>query len=169
MLWRAARPDRKQVTGATLWLGVAGLLDAAGPLFGKHLIDTYLIPHVLDLAMMGWLVAGYLVTGALATIIRYFQLVRLAGLAMRSVRRLRESVYAHVLRLPMAFFDRAITGVPIGPGTVRLVTASPPSSPIEVDLEASDPAIEPYVDLAAMREAYRRFLQTGDSAAGEAA
>jgi len=110
LLWRAARPDRKHVTGATLWLGVAGLLDAAGPLFGKHLIDAYLLPHVLDLAMMGWLVAGYLVTGALATVIRYFQLVRLAGLAMRSVRRLREGVYAHVLRLPMAFFDRAITG-----------------------------------------------------------
>ena len=29
---------------------------------------------------------------------------------MRSVRRLRESVYGHVMRLPMAFFDRAITG-----------------------------------------------------------
>ena len=29
---------------------------------------------------------------------------------MRSVRRLRESVYNHVLRLPMAYFDRAITG-----------------------------------------------------------
>ena len=49
-------------------------------------------------------------TGWLATLIRYFQLVRLAGLAMRSVRRLRERVYTHVLRLPMAYFDRAITG-----------------------------------------------------------
>ena len=29
---------------------------------------------------------------------------------MRSVQRLREEVYGHVLRLPMAFFDRAITG-----------------------------------------------------------
>ena len=29
---------------------------------------------------------------------------------MRSVRRLREEVYGHVLRLPMAFFDKAITG-----------------------------------------------------------
>jgi ATP-binding cassette subfamily B protein/ATP-binding cassette subfamily C protein/ATP-binding cassette subfamily B multidrug efflux pump len=29
---------------------------------------------------------------------------------MRSVRRIRESVYDHVLRLPMSFFDRAITG-----------------------------------------------------------
>jgi ATP-binding cassette subfamily B protein/ATP-binding cassette subfamily C protein/ATP-binding cassette subfamily B multidrug efflux pump len=29
---------------------------------------------------------------------------------MRSVQRIREQVYAHVLRLPMSFFDRAITG-----------------------------------------------------------
>jgi ATP-binding cassette subfamily B protein/ATP-binding cassette subfamily C protein/ATP-binding cassette subfamily B multidrug efflux pump len=31
-------------------------------------------------------------------------------LSTRSVRRLREAVYGHVLRLPMSFFDRAITG-----------------------------------------------------------
>jgi ATP-binding cassette subfamily B multidrug efflux pump len=36
--------------------------------------------------------------------------LRLAALAMRSVQRVREEVYGHVLRLPMAFFDRAITG-----------------------------------------------------------
>ncbi|MCK7497670.1 MAG: ABC transporter transmembrane domain-containing protein [Comamonadaceae bacterium] len=29
---------------------------------------------------------------------------------MRSVQRLREPVYGHVLRLPMRFFDGAITG-----------------------------------------------------------
>ena len=29
---------------------------------------------------------------------------------MRSVKRLREEVYGHVLRLPMAFFDKAIAG-----------------------------------------------------------
>jgi ATP-binding cassette, subfamily B, multidrug efflux pump len=45
-----------------------------------------------------------------ASWLRYLQLTRLAGLAMRSVRRIRESVYDHVLRLPMSFFDRAITG-----------------------------------------------------------
>jgi len=110
LLWRAARPDRKEGTGATLWLGLAGLLEAAGPLLGKQFIDTYLVPRMFDWTMMAWLIVGYFVTGALASGIRYFQLVRLAGLAMRSVRRLRESVYAHVLRLPMAYFDRAITG-----------------------------------------------------------
>ena len=51
-----------------------------------------------------------LVSGWIASGLRYLQLVRLSGLAMRSVQRLREWVYGHVLRLPMAFFDRAITG-----------------------------------------------------------
>src|SRR5439155_23179842 len=72
--------------------------------------DEYLMPRAVDWPTMAMLVAGYLVTGWLATLIRYFQLLRLAGLATRSVRRLREDVYGHVLRLPMSFFDRAITG-----------------------------------------------------------
>jgi len=110
LLWRAARPDRAEVRAATLWLAVAGLLEAAGPLLGKQFIDRYLLPRTLDWTMMSLLIGGYVATGAAATILRYAQLVRLAGLAMRSVQRLREAVYAHVLRLPMAYFDRAITG-----------------------------------------------------------
>ncbi len=110
LLWWAARPDRREIWRAAAFLAVAGLLEAAGPIFGKRFIDHYLLPHHYDGASMALLLAGMLLTGWAATAIRYFQLVRLAGLATRSVRRLRESVYAHVLRLPMSFFDRAITG-----------------------------------------------------------
>ncbi len=110
LLWRAARPDRRQVVRATLWLAIAGLLEAAGPIFGKRFIDGYLLPRTADWAAIALLIGGYLATGWLATAIRYFELVRLAGLAARSVRRLRDAVYAHVLRLPMRYFDRAITG-----------------------------------------------------------
>jgi len=35
LLYRAARPDRREVVVAALLLGVAGLLEAAGPIFGK--------------------------------------------------------------------------------------------------------------------------------------
>jgi ATP-binding cassette subfamily B multidrug efflux pump len=56
------------------------------------------------------LLVGALLAGMAASGLRYLQLVRLAGLAMRSVQRIREDVYGHVLRLPMSFFDRAITG-----------------------------------------------------------
>ena len=59
---------------------------------------------------MAGILVLFVLTGWWATWLRYLQLTRLAGVAMRSVRRLREQVYEHVLRLPMAFFDKAITG-----------------------------------------------------------
>lgn len=110
LLWRCALPDRAEAVRAGLWLVVAGLLEAAGPLLGKRFIDEYLVPRVADVPMMALLVGGAFACAAIASVLRYLQLVRLAGLSTRSVQRLRESVYAHVLRMPMSFFDRAITG-----------------------------------------------------------
>src|SRR4030095_6409185 len=78
--------------------------------FGKRFIDHYLLPRSGDIAAIALLLAGCLASGWVASIIRYYQLVRLAGLSTRSVQRLRETVYGHVLALPMSFFDRAITG-----------------------------------------------------------
>ena len=110
LLWRAARPDKRHIVWASVWLALAGVLEAIGPLLGKIVIDNHLVPRQFDVPAIAWLVAGMLVSGVAATVIRYYQLIRLAGMSMRSVRRLRERVYGHVLRLPMAFFDRAITG-----------------------------------------------------------
>ena len=106
----AAHPDRAHLGWATLWLILAAALEVLGPLLGKKLIDEHLLPHRLDWTRMALLLAGVLLTGWAASWLRFLQLVRLSGLAMRSVQRLREWVYGHVLRLPMAFFDRAITG-----------------------------------------------------------
>ena len=110
LLRRAAHPDRGHLAWATLWLVIAAGLEVVGPLLGKKLIDEHLLPHRLDWTSMGWLLAGVLLTGWAASWLRFLQLVRLSGMAMRAVQRLREWVYGHVLRLPMAFFDRAITG-----------------------------------------------------------
>ncbi|MGZ8288211.1 MAG: ABC transporter ATP-binding protein [Telluria sp.] len=110
LLRLAARPDRRHLGWATFWLAIAAALEVAGPILGKALIDDHLLPRHLDLSQMALLLGGMLVTGWIATGLRYLQLVRLSGLAMRSVQRLREWVFAHVLRLPMSFFDRAITG-----------------------------------------------------------
>ncbi|RZT08804.1 ATP-binding cassette, subfamily B, multidrug efflux pump [Duganella sp. CF402] len=110
LLRRAARPDQHHLGWAVLWLAIAALLEVLGPIMGKALIDEHLLPHHLDWPRMAALLAGVVLTGWIASGLRYLQLVRLSGLAMRSVMRLREMVYTHVLLLPMAFFDRAITG-----------------------------------------------------------
>ena len=110
LLRRAAHPDRRHLGWASFWLILAAALEVAGPILGKALIDEHLLPRHLDWARMATLLGAMLLTGWLASGLRYLQLVRLSGLAMRSVQRLREWVFGHVLRLPMAFFDRAVTG-----------------------------------------------------------
>ena len=110
LLVRSAAPERHHVIQGIFWLVIAALLEAFGPLAGKYLIDNYLLPRNAQIPAIAALLAGALVAGMAASWLRYLQLSRLAGLAMRSVQRIRESVYGHVLRLPMSFFDRAIIG-----------------------------------------------------------
>lgn len=110
LLVRCALPDRDDAIRAGAWLVVAGLLEAIGPILGKRFIDDYLVPRVADVPMIVLLIGGAFLCGAAASLLRYRQLLRLARLSVRSVQRLREEVYGHVLRMPMTFFDRAITG-----------------------------------------------------------
>ena len=110
LLLRSAAPDLATLRSSALWLVLTAALEALGPLLGKVFIDQYLLPRDAKLGAIAGLLGGALIAGWLANALRFGQLVRLAGVAMRSVQRLREQVYGHVLRLPMAFFDRTITG-----------------------------------------------------------
>lgn len=110
LLLRAAAPERRHLAWGVGWLLLAAGLEALGPLAGKFLIDNYLLPRNERLPEIAGLLGGALVAGLVSSWLRYLQLVRLAGVAMRSVQRIREQVYRHVLRLPMSFFDHAITG-----------------------------------------------------------
>lgn len=110
LLVRAAAPELPLLRGALVWLVIAAGLEALGPVLGKAFIDRHLLPRDADAWAIAGLLGGALLSGWLASVLRYGQLLRLAGVAMRAVQRIREQVYGHVLRLPMAFFDRAITG-----------------------------------------------------------
>ena len=110
LLAHSAAPDAPLLRRAVLWLVLAAGLEALGPVLGKAFIDHYLLPRHADLGAMAGLLGGALLAGWVASVLRYRQLVQLAGVAMRSVQRLRQRVYQHVLGLPMAYFDRALTG-----------------------------------------------------------
>ncbi len=110
LLKTAAAPERRHVFIGTFWLVMAALLEALSPLLGKRFIDNYLLPHTANLSAIGTLLGAALLAGCVAGVLRYMQLTRLAGVAMRSVKRLREQVYRHVIQLPMTYFDKAITG-----------------------------------------------------------
>lgn len=110
LLVQAAKPEHRSLLWGVLFLCFATGLDVLGPMLGKYLIDTYLSPRVYQPSAMLGLLLAILISGCLASYVRYLQLARLAGLAMRSVQRVREQVYHHVLSLPMSFFDKAITG-----------------------------------------------------------
>lgn len=110
LLARAAQPERRRLWLALLGLALAAGLEVMGPMLGKAFIDNYLIPRNGDMAAIGLLLGGALVAVWCANALRYLQLLSLSGVAARSVQRIREAVYGHVLRLPIAYFDRAITG-----------------------------------------------------------
>lgn len=110
LLLDTARPERAHLIRGGAWLVIAAGLEALAPILGKRYIDHHLLPGRYDIGEMATLLAVMLLTGWAATWIRYAQLSRMAGVARRSVLRLRERVYAHVLALPMSFFDKAITG-----------------------------------------------------------
>ena len=113
LLLESARGEKPELLRGLIWLVLAAGLEALGPIIGKFFIDHYLLPRNFgssDMTAMAGLLAALLLSGWAASWIRYAQLARMAGVARRAVLRLRERVYAHVLALPMAFFDKAITG-----------------------------------------------------------
>ncbi|MEB2317532.1 MAG: ATP-binding cassette domain-containing protein [Pseudomonadota bacterium] len=110
LLVESARPDARVLGGAVLGLVCAALLEAAGPILARMFIDDVLLPRHAEGLTIAALLAGAMIAGSLASVLRYIQLARLAGLAMRSVQRLRERVFSHVMRLPIGFFDHAASG-----------------------------------------------------------
>ena len=107
----ARRASRQtQVVWATLWLAVAGLLEAAGPIFGKRFIDEYLLPRHADVATMArWSSAISSPAGSRRSS------ATSSSCASRASRRARCGACAsacttHVLAAADGLFDHAITG-----------------------------------------------------------
>jgi len=102
--------DKPLLVRALLLLLLATAADVAGPIVLKIFIDDHLLVQRFALPPLLWLLAAYLLTQLAAAWLRYQQTLRFCDMALGAVLDIRERVFAHVLRLPMAFYDRAMTG-----------------------------------------------------------
>ena len=105
-LWR----DKPLLIKSVALLLLATAFDVTGPILAKVFIDDYLVPQNLDMTMLLVLLVGYLVSQAGAALLGYRQTLGFTQIALAAVQDIRERVFAHTLRLPMRYFDQALTG-----------------------------------------------------------
>lgn len=113
--WREARGlisehRRSLVIGLSLMV-VSRLSGFVLPVSSKYLIDTVIGKHRPDLLMpLALAVAGATLVQAI-TSFSLSQVVSIAG--QRAITNMRKRVQAHVLRLPVSYFDSTKTGIVI--------------------------------------------------------
>jgi len=110
LLSRYIYRDRPRLVVATLLLLLATAADVAGPMLAKVFIDDYLLPQNFDQTALTLLLLAYLGSQVAAAWLRYRQTLKFTEMALDAVQDIRQRTFAHVLKLPMAYFDRALTG-----------------------------------------------------------
>ncbi|PVZ71809.1 ABC transporter ATP-binding protein [Pelagibaculum spongiae] len=105
-IWR----DRPLLTRAVTFLLLATVADVVGPMLAKIFIDDYLLPKNFESISLILLLSAYLISQFAAAWFRYQQTMRFTDIALEAVQDIRKKVFAHVLKLPMAYFDKAMTG-----------------------------------------------------------
>jgi len=106
------KPQMSLVAAALVCLMIDGLMQLVGPLMTQRVIDVALPTHSSRLV---WQSAAFFGASlALAFVSQYGETILTGLLGQRVMRDLRRDIFAHVQRLPVAFFDRN----PVG----RLVT-----------------------------------------------
>ncbi|MFP8966939.1 ABC transporter ATP-binding protein [Pokkaliibacter sp. CJK22405] len=102
--------DRPLLMFAIGMLIIATAADVTGPLLAKVFIDNYLTENSFPFWPVAGLTLAYVFTQGLAAVVRYRQTLTFSTLALNAVRDIRERVFARVIRLPLSYFDHAVTG-----------------------------------------------------------
>jgi ATP-binding cassette subfamily B protein len=111
-LFAYARPYRALVAGALALLLTDGVLQLAGPLLTRRVIDEALPAR--DFSLVTWATAMYALSLVASFACAYGETLLTSLLGQRVMHDLRMEIFTHLQRLPVAFFDRT----PVG----RLVT-----------------------------------------------
>jgi len=102
--------DRRLLFKAIGLLLLATAADVLGPILAKIFIDDYLMQNNFAVAPLTGLLVAYLVSQLLAAWLRYHQTLKFTDMALAAVLDIRQRVFTHVLKVPMRYFDHAITG-----------------------------------------------------------
>ncbi len=111
-LFAYARPYRALVIGALALLLTDGVLQLAGPLLTRTVIDRALPTQ--DFSLVRWATTVYALSLVASFACAYGETLLTSLLGQRVMHDLRMEIFAHLQRLPVSFFDRT----PVG----RLVT-----------------------------------------------
>ncbi|MDE0031365.1 MAG: ABC transporter ATP-binding protein [Deltaproteobacteria bacterium] len=114
-LWRFLRPHRKIFFLSLLLLPVHQGFNLAQPLLLKIGIDAVSAGDGLTLMTAGLLFAGALAAEATAYFFQYYLSIKVA---QRCLADLRVTLFSHVQRLPMSYFDKN----PVGRLMTRMTT-----------------------------------------------
>jgi ATP-binding cassette subfamily B protein len=107
-LLRYARPYRSLVAASLGLLAVEGVLQLVGPLLTQRVIDVALPAR--DAAAAGRMATLFVAALTLSFIASYGETLLTSLLGQRVMRDLRHELFAHLQKLPVAFFDRNPVG-----------------------------------------------------------
>ena len=107
-LLRYARPYTWLVASSLSLLAIEGVLQLVGPLLTQRVIDVALPAR--DVAAAGRMAALFAGALSLSFVASYGETLLTSLLGQRVMRDLRHELFAHLQRLPVAFFDRNPVG-----------------------------------------------------------
>ncbi len=89
---------------------LATTASVLGPYLIKVFIDDYLTPARWEMQPIAVLAAVYVIAQLIGARAFLAQAIRFNRIALNVIQQLREQVFAHVLKLPMSYFDQTATG-----------------------------------------------------------
>jgi ATP-binding cassette subfamily B protein len=106
---RLLRPERRTVSAAIAWIVVSTLAALAVPTLIRYAIDNGLVPN--DVAALNKAIVAFAFVIAIAFVASWRQTLAVARAGESFLRSLRVGVFAHLLALPLSFYDKERAGV----------------------------------------------------------
>ncbi len=111
-LWQIIRPQKRLIFAGLIFLLLTAAARIAQPMLVRSAIDDHLL--VQGSGSLALLLGFYLLAAAMEAACRRWQLIGLETAGQNALLTLRLKVFAHLQRLPAAFFDRTPLGRLVG-------------------------------------------------------